>query len=109
MGDVVGVRLVCGECFRGEVPESVERVGVEWVGMVCVAGVVRGLGRLAWFLRCWHGNGKYPTEPEKAGGEGAGLRPPHKFSEFLKTFVFGVTSEVHIIIYTTCTASQPYT
>ena len=106
LGDVVGVRLACGEGFRGEVLESVVGVGVEWVGMVCVAGVVRGLG--IWG-RFGHGSGKYPTEPERAGGEGVWLRPPHKFSEFLKTFVLGVTSEVHIIVYTTCTAPQPYT
>ncbi len=50
MRDVVGVKVSCSVGFRGKVPESVVGVGVEWVGMVCVVGVVRTLGRLAWVL-----------------------------------------------------------
>ena len=56
-------------------------VGFYRVGMVCVVGVARVLG--IWG-KVGHGNGhasgKYPTEPEKAGGVGCGLRPSHKFS-----------------------------
>lgn len=78
-------------------------IGFDRVCMGCNSGVARVLGRLGKVLVwSWHGFGKYPTEPGEAGEVACGLRPPHKFSRFLKTFILGVTSEVYI----TCIASQ---